>query len=87
MLIWLEIQDTPKNIFINQEQLVSFSRVTCFSPHVFLNRTTHSAKNKHVFFPYGQIWPYKKLQTKLVAHDFEETFLRSVSLVTALILT
>ena len=59
---------------------------TSISPHVFLNRATHSAKNKHVFFPYVQIWPYKKLQTKPVAHDFDETLLRSVSLVTALIL-
>ena len=59
---------------------------TSISPHVFLNRATHSAQNKHVFFPYVHIWPYKKLQTKPVAHDFDETFLRSVSLVTALIL-
>ena len=59
---------------------------TSISPHVFLNRATHSARNKHVFFPYVHIWPYKKLQTKPVAHNFDETFLRSVSLVTALIL-
>ena len=59
---------------------------TSISPHVFLNRATHSAKNKRVFFRYVHIWPYKKLQTKPVAYDFDETFLRSVSFVTALIL-
>lgn len=48
--------------------------------------TEHQQKtNMIVFFPYVQIWPYKKLQTKLVAHDFDETFLRSVSLVTTII--
>ena len=52
----------------------------------FLTEQHTSAKNKHVFFPYVHIWPYKKLQTKPVAYDFDETFLRSVSFVTALIL-
>ena len=53
---------------------------------MFFLTEQHTQQKTNVSFPYVQIWPYKKLQTKPVAHDFDETFLRSVSLVTALIL-
>ena len=81
ILIWLEMLHSPKNNW--------FSRVKCIKRpyrHMFFLTEQHTRQKTNVFFRYVHIWPYKKLQTKPVAHDFDETFLRSVSLVTALIL-